>query len=157
MNKLGEIDILISDCNISTIKDGRGGIFTWVTNEAIYEFNMLYFSPGKVRGNHYHPEFTEYFLIVDGTVIMATKDPVDGSQIIMHASKGTCFRTPKGVSHAVHAITNATCISLLTKPWDDCKEPIVHENLVPFNKGYKEYAKSQGFKYSVEELKKKKK
>ena len=32
----------------------------------IKEFNMLNFYPNKVRGNHKHPEFTEYFLVVKG-------------------------------------------------------------------------------------------
>lgn len=155
MNKLGNIEILTPKCNMSTIKDGRGGIFTWVTDESIVEFNMVYFSPGKVRGNHFHPEFNEYFLIVDGSVIMVTKNPKDDSEITMLASKGTCFRTPKGVSHAVHALTDATCISLLTKQWDKCKNPIIHENLVEMDKEYIKYAKEQGFKHSAEELKKK--
>ena len=156
MKKLGNIEILQSHCNISTIKDGRGGIFTWVPDEPIMEFNMLYFSPGKVRGNHFHPEFNEYFLVVDGSVAMITKDPTNDSEIVMLASKGVCFRTPMGVSHAVHAITNATCISLLTKPWDACIEPIRHEDLIPPDQDYAEYAKKHGFKYSVEEIKEKK-
>ena len=63
MNKFGNIEILTPSCNLSTIDDGRGGIFTWIPDEPLKEFNMLYFKPGKVRGNHYHPEFTEYFLI----------------------------------------------------------------------------------------------
>ena len=66
MNKFGNIEILIPSCNLSTIDDGRGGIFTWIPDEPLMEFNMLYFKPGKVRGNHYHPEFTEYFLVTDG-------------------------------------------------------------------------------------------
>jgi len=156
MNKFGNIEILTPNCNISTIKDGRGGIFTWVPDEAILEFNMVYFSPGKVRGNHFHPEFNEYFLIVDGSVIMVTKDPKNDSEITMLASKGTCFRTPKGVSHAVHALTDATCISLLTKPWGKCKDPIIHEDLIPLDEEYMKYANEQGFIHSIEELKKKK-
>ena len=154
MNKFGNIEILSSTCNISTLKDGRGGIFTWVPDDPILEFNILYFSPGKLRGNHNHPEFVEYFLVVDGSISMITKDPETGKEIIMLASKGTCFRTPKGVSHAVHAITEATCISLLTKPWDECDNPILHEHLVDQDQEYEEYAKSQGFTHSIEELKK---
>ena len=156
MNKFGNIEILSSTCNISTLKDGRGGIFTWVPDDPILEFNILYFSPGKIRGNHCHPEFIEYFLVVDGSITMITKEPKTEKEIIMLASKGTCFRTPKGVSHAVHAITEATCISLLTKPWDECDDPILHEHLVQQNKEYTLYAKEQGFEHSIEELKKEK-
>lgn len=156
MNKFGNIEILASNCNLSTIKDGRGGIFTWTTDEPIFEFNMVYFSPGKVRGNHFHPEFNEYFLIVEGSVVMVTKDPKTNEDITMLASKGNCFRTPIGVPHAVHALTDATCISLLTKPWSKCTHPIIHEDLIPMDEEYIKYAKEKGFKYSAEEIKKNK-
>ena len=46
------VQILKPDCNLETIRDGRGGIFTWIPKEPIVEFNMLYFNPGKVRGFH---------------------------------------------------------------------------------------------------------
>jgi len=154
--KFGNIDILTGQCHISTIKDGRGAIFTWLPNEKILEFNMVMFSPGKIRGNHSHPEFHEYFLVVDGEVTMVTKDPNTGTEIAMIASKGVCFHTPPGTSHAVHALTPATCVSLLSKPWDECEEPIIHEDLIPQDNEYIEYAKKQGFEYSIEEIKGKK-
>jgi len=137
--KFGNIEVLTSSCNISTVQDGRGAIFTWIPDEPILEFNMLYFLPNKIRGNHFHPEFTEYFLIVEGTVVMVTKDPETGKEINMHASKGTCFKTPSNTVHAVHAITQSTCISMLTKEWDKCSPPIVHEDLIPFDKDYLAY------------------
>ena len=156
MNKFGNIDILLGQCNLSTIKDGRGGIFTWIPKEPILEFNMVQFSPGKIRGNHFHPEFNEYFLVVEGTVVMVTKNPDNDSEIAMVASKGTCFHTPKGVSHAVHALTDATCVSFLTKPWDECERPILHEDLIDQGDEYKKYAEEQGFTHSIEEIKKNK-
>ena len=135
----GSIEIMTAECNISTVQDGRGAIFTWIPDEPIVEFNMLYFMPNKIRGNHYHPQFVEYFLIVEGTVAMVTKDPNTGKEINMHASRGTCFRTPPNVPHAVHAITQAICMSFLTKQWDKSTPPIVREDLIPFDKGYLEY------------------
>jgi dTDP-4-dehydrorhamnose 3,5-epimerase-like enzyme len=136
---LGDIEVITSSCNISTVQDGRGAIFTWIPDEPILEFNMLYFLPSKIRGNHYHPEFTEYFLIVDGTVVMVTKDLKTGKEVNMHASKGTCFKTPPHTAHAVHAITQSTCISMLTKEWDKCQAPIIHEDIIPFDKDYIAY------------------
>lgn len=138
---LGNIEVIYPSCNISTVKDGRGGIFTWIPDEPIVEFNMLYFGPSKVRGNHYHPEFTEYFLVVEGTILMVTKDSKTNSELNMHASKGICFKTPPNTPHAVHAITNTTCISMLSKEWDKSKPPIIHEDLIPFDKNYKEFIK----------------
>ena len=140
---LGNIEILHPSCNLSTIQDGRGAIFTWIPEDPIVEFNMLYFLPGKTRGNHYHPEFTEYFLVVKGTVVMVTKDPETGKEVNMNSSKGTCFRTPPHTSHAVYAVTESTCISMLTKEWDKSNPPIVHEDIIPFDEDYLTFIEKQ--------------
>jgi mannose-6-phosphate isomerase-like protein (cupin superfamily) len=132
-NKFGDIEILTPMCNPSTITDGRGAIFSWIPEDAIKEFTMLFFLPGKVRGNHYHPEFSEYFLVVDGEVALFTVNPVTGKQIVMLCGKGFCFRTPSGVPHAVQAISSATCISLITLPWDKAENPIVYVDLIPLD------------------------
>jgi len=141
MQKLGNIQVLISSCVLSTVKDGRGGIFTWIPDEPILEFNMLYFLPNKVRGNHLHPEFYEYFLIVEGSGVLVTSNPDGGEDLVLHMSKGSCVKTPPNTPHAFHAITNVTAVSMLSKPWDKCDKPIIHEDLVPFDKEYDEYMK----------------
>lgn len=120
-----KIEILQPSCNLHTVWDGRGGIFTWVPKDKISEFNILYFQPGKTRGNHYHPEFIEYFLVVDGQGIMVSKDSPEAPDEIIHMSKGMCVRTPIGVSHAFYAITPVTAVAMITKPWDECHPPIV--------------------------------
>jgi mannose-6-phosphate isomerase-like protein (cupin superfamily) len=146
--KLGNIEVLSSSCNISTVQDGRGAILTWLPDLPIVEFNMLYFLPNKIRGNHYHPEFVEYFLIVSGSVIMVTKDPETGKEINVQAGEGTCFRTPPNTPHAVHAITNSICVSMLTKQWDDCRPPIIYEDVIKFNKEYLNYMESKSPGYN---------
>ncbi len=124
-------EILYPTCNLTTVSDGRGGIFTWVPPEPLVEFNMLYFQPGKTRGNHYHPDFNEYFLIVEGSGVMVSKDHEEqGGERIIHMSKGTCVRTPKGVTHAFYAITPVTAVAMLSKKWDDCNPPIIREDLI---------------------------
>lgn len=120
-----KIEILQPSCNLDTVRDGRGGIFTWVPQDKIAEFNMLYFQPGKTRGNHYHPEFNEYFLVVDGQGVMVTRDTPESPEEVIHMSKGMCVRSPIGVAHAFYAITPVTAISMLSKPWDDCNPPII--------------------------------
>lgn len=124
-------EVLYPSCNLMTVSDGRGGIFTWLPREPIVEFNMLYFQPGKTRGNHFHPEFVEYFLIADGSGVMVSKDSeVDGGERVIHMSKGMCVRTPVGVTHAFYAITPVTAIAMLSKRWDDCAPPIIHQHLI---------------------------
>ncbi len=120
-----KIEILHPSCNLETVRDGRGGIFTWLPKDPLMEFNVLYFQPGKSRGHHYHPEFNEYFLVVEGSGVMVTKDSEDAPEEHIHMSRGSCVRTPIGTSHAFHAITAVTAVALLSKRWDDCNPPIV--------------------------------
>ena len=141
MRKFGQIEILSASCNISTVQDGRGAIFSWVPNENIKEFTMLYFQPNKVRGNHFHPEFAEYFLVADGSVVLLTKDVDTGEELNILCGKGFCFRTPPNTSHAVHALEPSICISFLTKPWEQCDQPIVYANLTDFDPDYVQHQK----------------
>jgi len=125
-----KIQVLIPTCNPDTVKDGRGGIFTWVPPDKLAEFNLLYFQPGKTRGNHYHPEFHEYFLVVEGQGVMVTKDTPESTEEVIHMGKGMCCRTPMGVAHAFYAITPVTAIAMLTKPWDECNPPIIRMDVL---------------------------
>jgi dTDP-4-dehydrorhamnose 3,5-epimerase-like enzyme len=119
-------EVFYPTCNLSTVRDGRGGIFTWVPPEPILEFNLLYFKPGSLRGLHYHPEFVEYQLVVDGSGVLVFNDPQSESdERVIHLSKGVCVRVPQGVTHTVYAITEMTTVAMLTQRWDDCERPAV--------------------------------
>jgi len=116
--------ILKPSCNLDTVRDGRGGIFTWLPESPIVEFNLLYFNPGKVRGHHYHPEFDEYFLVVEGSGTMVYKNKNEEEDYI-HMSTGTCVLTKAGLSHTFYAITEVKAVAMLTKEWDSCTPPII--------------------------------
>ena len=120
---------LIPSCNINTVKDGRGGIFTFIPKDPVVEFNFMFIKSGNVRGNHFHPEFDEYFLLTSGEGILVSRDSPGSKDEFNYLSTGHCTHTPKGTSHVFYAITDCTATVLLTKKWDDCDEPIVHENL----------------------------
>ena len=122
-----DFEILYPSCNLDTITDGRGGIFTWIPKEPIVEYNMLYFKPGKSRGFHYHPEFVEYVLVVDGQGTMVVKK--DGEEKIIHLSKGVSTRTAPFIYHTIYAITELTVVAMLTKKWDDCDNQVIREEL----------------------------
>ena len=49
------IEKLTPTCNLNTVKDGRGAIFTFIPKDPILEFNLNIIKAGKVRGNHHHP------------------------------------------------------------------------------------------------------
>ena len=60
-------------CNLDTVKDGRGAIFTFIPKDPIMEFNLNIVKAGKVRGNHHHPEFDEYYLLTSGEGVLVWK------------------------------------------------------------------------------------
>ena len=121
------VTIIMPTCNLETVKDGRGGIFTWLPKEPLVEFNMLYFNPGKVRGFHFHPEFIEYLLVVNGNGTLVYRDDANDKKTekFIHLSKGICTRTDKNTYHTVYAITEMTIVAMLTKRWDHSNPPIV--------------------------------
>ena len=125
--KRKKVEILRPQCNLDTVRDGRGGIFTWIPDEPLVEFNMLYFQPGKTRGFHYHPHFIEYSLVTSGSGVLVMREELNdkNSERFIHLSKGICIRTDINVFHTIYAITEMTIIAMLTKKWDDSQPPIV--------------------------------
>lgn len=123
-----EIKKINPECNLATIRDGRGGIFTYYPQKPIVEFNFQFVHKGKIRGNHYHPEFDEYYLITDGHGVIVTKSK-EGKEEFVYVSKGDCVYIPRKASHVLYAITNCNIVTFLNKKWDDCKTAIVHENM----------------------------
>ena len=124
-----KIKRLKPECNLSTVKDGRGGIFTFYPKDPIVEFNFLFIKAHKIRGNHFHPEFDEYFLLTSGEGVMVTRDSPDAEEEFIYMSTGHCTHSPKNTRHVFYAITDCTAVAMLTKKWNDCKPPIIHENL----------------------------
>ena len=124
----GGVSLLMPQANLDTVRDGRGGIFTWIPPEPIVEFNMLFFRPGAIRGFHYHPHFVEYLLVVDGSGTLVAKENAEGdrdSERFVLLNKGTCVRTDRNVHHTVYAITDMTVVAMLTHRWDQSNPPIV--------------------------------
>ena len=116
-------------CNLDTIRDDRGGIFTFLPDDPIVEFNFIFIKSLRTRGEHYHPEFDEYFLLTAGEGVMITKDSPDAKEEFLYLSKGQCSYAPKNTPHVFYAITDCTAVALLTKRWDDCNPPIIHSDL----------------------------
>jgi mannose-6-phosphate isomerase-like protein (cupin superfamily) len=124
---MSKLEVFYPTCNLSTVRDGRGGILTWVPPEPILEFNLIYYNPGTFRGLHYHPEFVEYLLIVDGSGVLVSPEdsPKAQDERVLHLSKGICVRMPPGVIHTVYPIAPMTGVAMLTRKWDDCEVPAV--------------------------------
>jgi len=123
-----KIKKLKPECNLATVRDGRGGIFTFYPTKPILEFSYIFIKARKIRGNHYHPEFDEYFFLVEGNGVLVNIDK-NGKEDFIYLSKGEGTFNPSGESHVFYAITDSCAIAMLTKKWDDCKRSIVHQNL----------------------------
>ena len=123
------IKVFKPNCNLNTIKDGRGAIYSYVPKQPIMEWTHQYINAGKIRGNHCHPEFDEYILLVEGHGVEVEKNIDTGEERFIQMSEGTCIYIPKGTYHVFMAVTDCKSISFLTKAWDDCDQPIIHENL----------------------------
>ena len=117
------------DCNLNTIRDGRCAIFSFVPDAPILEFTHQFIKAGKIRGNHCHPEFDEYILLVDGAGVEVEVSTKTGKESFIYMNKGECIYIPRKTYHVFLAITDCQSVSFLTKRWDDCKKPIVHQNL----------------------------
>lgn len=115
-------------CNLSTVKDGRGGIFSFYPERPIVEFNFVFVNKGEIRGNHCHPEFDEYYLITSGNGVVVTKNE-KGQEEFIYVGRGDCVYLPQGEFHVFYAITDCSKVSFLTKKWNDCSVPIIHQNL----------------------------
>jgi oxalate decarboxylase/phosphoglucose isomerase-like protein (cupin superfamily) len=125
------IDLMVRvnpECNLDTIKDGRGAIFSYVPMAPIVEWTHQFIKAGKIRGNHCHPEFDEYILLVSGNGVEVAQN-TDGTETRIDMSKGICIFIPSGTIHVFLAITDCESVSFLTKKWNDCKHPIVHANM----------------------------
>lgn len=115
------------ECNLATVRDGRGGIFTFYPSKPVAEWNFQFINKNSVRGNHYHPEFDEYYLFTKGNGVMVSDS--DGKEEFLFVGKGDAIYIPQGVTHVTYAITDIEYVTFLTKKWDDCKIPIVYEDL----------------------------
>jgi dTDP-4-dehydrorhamnose 3,5-epimerase-like enzyme len=116
-------------CNLNTVKDGRGAIFSFVPKVPIVEWTHQFIKSGKVRGNHCHPEFDEYILLVSGEGMEVEKNTETGDEEFHYMAKGECIFIPRNTYHVFLAITDCESVSFLTKRWNDCDKPIIHENL----------------------------
>ena len=120
----GKIQILQPMINKKTITDGRGAILSFIPSTPILEFVYQVTNANASRGYHYHPEFDEYVLFTEGEgVYVETLD--DGTDKYITIWPGVCIYIPSGVYHTFYAVTLMKSVSLLTKPWDSCKNPII--------------------------------
>jgi quercetin dioxygenase-like cupin family protein len=107
----------------NTFNDYRGSILTYIPDTPIVEFNIIDSKKDTIRGNHYHPEYDEYMIIVKGLATFT--EYLDNDSKTIYTTPGTILHIPVNTLHSSKAITDYQFISLLTKKFDDCAYPII--------------------------------
>ena len=90
--------------------------------DSIKEWNYIVTLKGAVRGHHYHKEFDEYIMFVEGEGVYT--EITDGEELVTPVSAGDCLYLPMNVPHTFYPTADCKMIALLTKRWDKCKEPL---------------------------------
>ena len=121
MKKIIKLD---PDINPITVKDGRGIISTYYPQtEDIKEWSYIVTLKGSVRGHHYHKEFDEYIMFVEGEGGY-TELSEDGKELVTPVASGDCIFIPKHTPHTFYPTADSKAIALITKKWNDCDEPL---------------------------------
>lgn len=114
---------LTPEINPVTFKDGRGIIQTFLPEaDTIKEWNYIVTLKGAVRGHHYHKEFDEYIMFVEGEGVYT--EVTLGQEFITPVSAGDCVYLPMYVPHTFYPTADCKMVAMITKKWDDCAEPI---------------------------------
>jgi len=118
----GKIQLMIPDINDKAV-DSRGAIYSFIPNDAIVEFCYITTKAGVTRGHHYHKEFDEYIMLVEGEgIYLELLDDGNVRKIIM--GPGQTIYLPKLAPHTFVPLTDCKSVSFLTHRWDHCQEPI---------------------------------
>ena len=104
-------------------EDHRGIIYSYYPDEKIVEYNLMVTKKGDERGYHYHPEFNEFMMVVNGECIYT--EWLDDGEDKIHLKTGMSIKIPIGTAHTFTALTDFKFVSMLTKLWHSSNPPII--------------------------------
>ena len=113
--------------------DKRGSFRGLINFGSWKEINFICSEAGTVRGNHYHENTDELFVILDGKIkiilqkVLSKKD-LEKKQEIFNVKEGDVFIIKKNVNHIFEIIEHSKWINVLSKKIDNGK-PDIHRIL----------------------------
>lgn len=132
------LTLIDPSCNLATLQDGRGGVFTWADLPKLDEINLIITRAGENRGFHYHTEFREWVMVVEGEGVYMRWTPEneprfggDGQFPFTKMGPGNLIHFPMGAPHTLVALTDIKILAMLDKRWDDCENPITRIDQLP--------------------------
>ena len=96
-------------------EDGRGAIIN-VLEEPICHVAVITTKKGSIRGNHYHPEQTQYVYLVSGkyeSVSKNLKDKNSKEEKVM-VEPNSLVITPPMIAHAMRFLEDSVMLNLTT-------------------------------------------
>jgi quercetin dioxygenase-like cupin family protein len=97
-------------------EDARGQIRDILTHSDFDACTFITFSPGAVRGNHYHAKTVQYDYILKGKLECYTKDSLEGEKRMEITELGDTTTHLPNVQHAYKALEYSEMLSFTKGP-----------------------------------------
>jgi dTDP-4-dehydrorhamnose 3,5-epimerase-like enzyme len=118
--------------------DGRGWLVKVITgaeehmDPRLGEVYVTSANPGQVRGNHYHTRTSEWFTVIQGTVMAVIVDPATGERLgwTPRESEHVTMSVPPGIAHAFKNPETSTNAAVLIAYADQRYEPLDTVNFI---------------------------
>ena len=113
--------------------DKRGSFLGLINFGNWKEINFICSEAGTVRGNHYHENTDELFIILEGNIkvilqkVLGKKD-LENKQKTFNVKEGDVFLIKKNVNHIFEIIEHSKWINVLSKKIDK-EKPDIHRIL----------------------------
>ncbi|MBI3583573.1 MAG: cupin domain-containing protein [Nitrospinae bacterium] len=100
-------------------KDDRGSLEGIINHGEWREMNIITSSSGSVRGNHYHKQIVELFIILDGEITVVTQEVRDGKLLGDIAERdvtaGDVFLIEPFINHTFYVRKDSRWINALSR------------------------------------------
>ncbi len=106
--------------------DGRGYIKGLINKGSWQELNMIFTINGVTRGNHYHKDIFELFIILEGSIDVVVQrvrnNKFYGKEYKYLVKNGDVFIIEPMVNHVFYVKTDAKWINALSKKLNNGKD-----------------------------------
>lgn len=100
-------------------KDDRGSLEGIINHGEWREINIITSSAGSVRGNHYHEQIAELFIILDGEITVVSQEVLDGNLVgdiaESNMTTGDVFLVEPFTNHIFYVRKDSRWINVLSR------------------------------------------